>query len=185
MGFLDDYINSGRETPEAINRLKFTKDVIINLVGAEIVYMHIRSRQHAVETSDAFRDQYLELVTVPPMSEIGRCLVLVDELEAVAQIIAPGTPVSKLKNGSISTKDLIRVVGNVRSPRFRKDFLAGAHLVSEKGGFFLWFPAAQSFLSQIRGVPAASISFDDTNHFAIAIQMSFFPVMNEAPALFR
>lgn len=184
-GFLDDYVSSGKETESAFKRLEFSKDIIMLFIGASIVEMHVKSQPKALQINDAFRRRYFGLVNLPAMSEIGSCLVCDEELESVARRIAPGTPIHKLKGGSISTTELMMVVGDIRSPQFRRDFLEGALLTQQRGGFLLWMPAAKSFLAQIRGVSAESISFDDANHLCIAIQMPFSMISINAQDIFR
>ena len=180
MNFLDDYIASGKETGDALQRLEFSKDVIMMFIGASIVEMYVKSAPKALQINDDFRRIYLALLSLPPSSRIGNCLVRDDEIKLVAERVAPGTPIQKLRSGSMSTADLMMVVGNIRSPQFRRDLLEGALLTQQRGGFLLWLPAAKSFLSQIRGVSVDAVSFDDANHLCIAIHMPFGMISSRA-----
>ena len=184
MRFLDDYAASSKEDKNALNRLEFSKDIIMMFIGASVVEMHVKSQSQALQINDALRRRYLELIRLPAMSEIGSCLICEEELEAVARRVAPGTPIQKLKNGSLATAELIMLVGDIRSPQFRRDLMEGALLTQQRGGFLLWLPAAKTFLSQIRGVSTQSISFDDANHLCIAIQMPFSIISSSSQELF-
>ena len=184
-GFLDNYVSTGKETAAALKRLEFSKDIIMVFIGVSIVESYVKSHPKALQINDAFRRRYFELVNLPTMSVIGSCLLCDDEVDEAARRIAPGMPIEKMKGCSVSTTDLTMVVGDIRSPQFRRDFLQGALMTQQRGGFLLWMPAAKSFLAQIRGVSAESISFDDANHLCIAIQMPFSMIYHNAQDLFR
>lgn len=184
-GFLDNYVSTGKETAAALKRLEFSKDIIMVFIGVSIVETAVKSHPKALQINEAFRRRYFELVSLPAMSKIGSCLLCDNEVDEAARRIAPRLPIEEMKGCSVSTTDLMMVVGDIRSPQFRRDFLEGALLTQQQGGFMLWLPAAKSFLSQIRGVPVESISFDDANHLCIAITMAFGMISMKAQEIFQ
>lgn len=185
--FLDDYMCKSSDDADALKRLELTKDVIMMFVGASIIYTRVddpQDPQKAVHIFNEFRQHYLDCIELPAQSKVGSCVVLENELRSVGEIIAPHLSVSDIKNFTHSTKGLLWILFDVRIARFFEDYSEGARLVREKGGFLLWLPAAKGFLSQIRGVPPSSISFDDANHLCIAIFRSWSDILNDAGALF-
>jgi hypothetical protein len=185
VNFLDFYVGDCNETAEALRRLEFSRDIIMIFVGSSIVETQVKSQSRALQICDSMRRRYLDLVSPPPTSQIGDCLIREDELESVAQRVAPGTPIQKLLSSSMPTVELMMIVCDIRSSQFRRDFLEGALMTQQQGGFMLWLPAAKSFLSQIRGISAESIAFDDANRLCVAIQMPFGMISTKAQGILQ
>ena len=185
MQLVDDYTSRHPETPATIKRLHFSKDIIIPHIATLVVNMHILDSKRRIQTNEQTLAHYLRLLPVPPTSIISDCLVCENELEAIGQIASLGTSPSELLESSISTTGLLGFMSNYRSQQFQQDLLEGAILHEKRGGIMLLFPAAQTLLSQVRGVPRHSIAHSDAYDLCIGLQFPFSKMMMEAESFLR
>lgn len=183
MGFLQDYASNRPETPAALVRLEFSKDILMLLYAATIVQGRIHNHHLLMQTNEQMRSRYLSLLPVPQTSLVGDCLICEDELESIGACVAPGALLSQVRTARVDTKRLMSLVCDYRAPQFRHDLMTGALKAKQIGhGIGLWLPIARTFLSQIRGVPHDSIPFDDASYLSVAAEIPFTVISEMAPS---
>jgi hypothetical protein len=171
MGFLDYYLSNRTEKPADLMRFHFSKDVLMILLSSASVMTSIVDHQEFMQFNERVRSRYLRRLPVPPTSLVGDCLVCEDELEAISRFVAPNASLSQIRTTPVSTIGLISLTVDYRASEFRNDFVDG--FSQSESGFGHFQPAARTFLSRVRGVPADSISFDDIVYLSTAIIMPF------------
>ena len=173
--FIGDYIANGFESPTALRRLDFSKDVLMMFLTSAALQARISDHQRFLQFNDVVRSHYLKVLPVPRISLVGDCLVSDDEIEAVTDFVEPGAPVSQIRTTSADTKGLIQFATDFRAAEFREDFIEGLDRQS-KVGSGMWLPTARSLLKRIRGVPPESIPFDHVSHFSFTLHFPFMEI---------
>jgi hypothetical protein len=179
MQFLSSYVESRYESPAALIRLEFSKDVLMLFMAATVVETFIKDPLRRQQINEQMRSRYLSLLPVSPTCLVGDCIACDDEL---GPYVAPDASTSQLRTSIVSTKGLISLVVEYRQEEFRKDIVEGALSGSV---YDLWTSVAKRFLKNIRGVPSWSIPEEDAIHLSAAIGTPFFIISETAKQFLR
>jgi hypothetical protein len=180
--FLQEYANTRVSSSSELTRLQFSKDVLMLILAAQATTLYLRDQRQLVQTVESFRRIYLGLISVPPTSVVGECLVCEDELKAVGSIVAPNAPLSQVRTTLVSTKRFISLVVDCRSSEFNREMIRGC---LESASSAAMLPLGHTCLWRIRGGSKDEISFDDVNHFAVAFTIPYTSICIEAQRLFE
>jgi len=180
--FLQEYANTRVSSSSELMRLQFSKDVLVLILAAEGITLCLRDDRQLVQTVESLRRNYLGLISVPPTSLVGACLVCDDEIKAIGSIVAPNAPLSQVRMTSVSTMRLISLMMDCRSSEFHTEFVRGSLEATSSAKLL---SLARTCLWRIRGGSRDEISFDDVNHFAVAFSAAYIAIYVTAQKLFE
>jgi len=181
--FLQAYARERLRTSHELQRLEFSKDVLVILLAAAMAQVRIRNQEHVMRVNEAMRDRYLSLLNAPTSTLVGDCVVCDDEIQALASFIDKRSSLSQIRTTSVTMIGLVSLCVDLRAREFRGALVQGAK--EAKNGIGMWIPVANITLQRIRGETSNEIDFDDINHFSVAIEMFYHALTMRSLELFR